>query len=139
LEHVLAIVRAGSALFSYLTDQAGEAFLPRLLNVVTDNGSDVCSAANCLFQLVNSHLGSRVLLPSNHVQYADHLVQRGDILILTQVKAVKENLLGALVGTRRGKVMRLSYCSEAAHFGYDSKEPTRQDSHTRWNWTPPQM
>lgn len=97
LEHVLVIVCIGAALFSYLTDQTGEAFLPRLLKVVTNNGSNTCCAANCLFQLLaNSHLGSRVLLPSNHVQYAACLVQRGDILILAQVKVIKEKFCGGL-------------------------------------------
>jgi hypothetical protein len=127
--------RVGSALFSYLTDQVGAAFLPQLLHVVTDNGSDACSAVNRLFQLVNSHLGSRVLLPSNHVRCADHSVQRGVLLILAQVKLINEKLRGALVSIRRSKVMRQSYRSEAARFGYASKEPTHQDSPTRWNST----
>ena len=55
--------RVGSALFTYLHEMVGAAFLPKLLHVVTDNGSDACAAVNRLFQLVNSHLGSRKVLP----------------------------------------------------------------------------
>ena len=97
--------RVGSALFSYLTDMMGAAFLPRLLHIVTDNGSDACASVNRLFQLVNSHLGSRVLLPSNHIRCADHSVQRGVLLMLAQVKEINEDLWGALVTIRRSKVL----------------------------------
>jgi hypothetical protein len=66
----------GLALFSYLIDVLGTAFLPRLPHVVTDNGSNACAAVARLFKLINSHLGSPVLqTSSNHVQCADHSVQ----------------------------------------------------------------
>ena len=88
----------GSALFTYLIDIVGPAFLSQLLHVVTDNGSDACAAVNHLFQLMNSFLGSKVMIPSNHVCCADHSVQRGVISILVQVKEINEKLCGALVG-----------------------------------------
>ncbi len=127
--------RVGSALFEYLTDKVGVAFLSRLLHVVTDNGSDACTAVTRLFQLVNSHLGSKVLLPSNHIRCADHSVQRAVLSILSQVKGINEKLRGSLVSIRRSKVLRQSYCSEAERLGYKSKEPTHQDCPTRWNST----
>jgi hypothetical protein len=88
--------RVGSALFFYLIDVLGTAFLPRLLHVVTDNGSDACAAVARLFQLINSRLGSRVLQPSsNHVRCADHSVQRGVISVLAQVKEINKKALGS--------------------------------------------
>ena len=127
--------RVGSALFTYLRDMVGPAFLSQLLHVVTDNGSDACTAVSRLFHLMNSYLGSKVMLPSNHVRCADHSVQRGVISILSQVKAINEKLRGALVSIRRSKVLRQSYRLEAERLGYASKEPTHQDSPTRWNST----
>jgi hypothetical protein len=67
--------RVGSALFAYLTDKVGIASLSHLLHAVADNGSNACAGVTRLFQLVNSHLGSKVLLPSNHIRCADHSVQ----------------------------------------------------------------
>ena len=127
--------RVGSALFAYLTDKIGISFLSRLLHVVTDNGSDACAAVVRLFHLVNSHVGYRVLLPSNHIRCADHSVQRGVISILSKVKGINEKLRGSLVSIRRSKVLRQSYRSEAKRLGYASQEPTHQDSPTRWNST----
>jgi hypothetical protein len=82
--------RVGSALFSYLLEIVGAAFLPKLLHVATDNGSDACAAVNRLFQLLNSHFGTKQMLPSNHVRCADHLVQGGVLFILAQVKEINE-------------------------------------------------
>ena len=127
--------RVGSALFTYLLEMIGAAFLPKLLHVVTDNGSDACAAVNRLFQLVNSHLGTKQMLPSSHVRCADHSVQRGVLFVLAQVKEINQKLRASLVGIRRSKVMRQSYRAEAERLGYASKEPTHQDSPTRWNST----
>ncbi len=80
--------------------------------------------SNCLFQLVNSYLGSKVLLLSNHVRCADHSVQRGVVSILAQVKDINEKLCGALVSVRRSKVLQQLYCLEVERLGYPSKEPT---------------
>ena len=109
--------RVGSALFTYLMEMVGPAFLLQLLHVVTDNGADACAAVNRLFQLMNSYLGSRVMIPSNHVRCADHSVQRGVISTLAQVKEINEKLRGALVSIRRSKVLRQSYRSEAERLG----------------------
>ncbi len=125
----------GSPLFTYLMEMVGPAFLLQLLHIVTDNGSDACAAVSRLFLLMNSYLGSKVILPSNHVRCADHSVQRGVISILSQVKAINEKLQGALVSIRRSKVLRRSYRLEAERLGYTSKEPTYQDSPTHWNST----
>jgi hAT family C-terminal dimerisation region len=57
------------------------------------------------------------------------------IPILAQVKGINEELRGALVTIRRSKVLRQSYRAEALRCGYASKEPTHQDSPTRWNST----
>jgi hypothetical protein len=127
--------RVGSALFSYLLEMVGAAFLPKLLHVVTDNGSDACAAVNRLFQLLNSHFGTKQLLSSNHVRCADHSVQRGVLFILSQVKEINEKLRASLVTIRRSKVLRQAYRMEAERLRYASKEPTHQDSPTRWNST----
>jgi hypothetical protein len=127
--------RVGSALFSYLLEMVGTAFLPKLLHVVTDNGSDACAAVNRLFQLLNSHFGTKQMMPSNHVRCADHSVQRGVLFILAQVKEINEKLRASLVSIRQSKVLRQAYQMEAERLGYASKEPTHQDSPTRWNST----
>ena len=64
--------RVGSALFTYPLDMVGPAFLLQLLHVVTDNGSDACAVVSRLFHLMNSYLGSKVMLPSNHVRCGNH-------------------------------------------------------------------
>jgi hypothetical protein len=84
---------------------------------------------------MNSYLGSKVMLPSNHVRCADHSVQRDVNSILAQVKVINEKLRGALVSIRRSKVLQQSYRLEAKRLGYTSKEPTHQDRPTRWNST----
>ena len=96
--------RVGSALFTYLMEMMGLGFLSQLLHIETDNG---------LFQLMNSYLGSKVMMPSNHVHCTNHSVQRGVISILAQVKAINEKLRGALVSIRRSKVLRQLYRMEA--------------------------
>jgi hypothetical protein len=131
--------RVGLALYTYLIENVGPAFLSLLLHVVTDYGSDAGAALNRLFQLVNSYLGTKVLLPSNQVRCADHSVQHGVISILAQVKEINEKLRGALVCIRRSKVLWQSYRLEAERLENASKEPTHQDSPTRWNNSTHQM
>jgi hypothetical protein len=122
--------RICSALYTYIIEIMGPAFLSQFLHVVTGNGSDACAAVNHLFQLVNSYLGSKVLLPSNHVRCADHSVQCGVVSILAQDEDINKRLRGALVSVRRSRVLRQSYCLEAERLGYASKEPTHQYSPT---------
>jgi len=55
--------------------------------------------------------------------------------VLTFIKEPTEQLRDALVKIRRSKVMRQQYRVEAAAAGFASKEPTHQDSPTRWNST----
>jgi hAT family C-terminal dimerisation region len=57
------------------------------------------------------------------------------LFILAQVKEINEKLRALLVSIRRSKVLRQSYRVEAERLGYASKEPTHQDSPTRWNST----
>jgi hypothetical protein len=75
------------------------------------------------------------MLPSNHVRCADHSVQRGVLFILARVKEINEKLRASLVSIRRSEVLRQAYRMEAEQLGYASKEPTHQDSPTRWNST----
>jgi hypothetical protein len=97
---------------------------------LTDNGSDACAAVNRLFQSVNSHLGTKRLLPANHVRCADHSVQRGVLFVQVQVKEINEKLRASLVSIRRSKLLRQAYRIGADRFGYGSKEPTHHDSPT---------
>jgi hypothetical protein len=49
-------------------------FMAKLLNFVSDNGSDAISAVATLFCLVNTFVGYKQMLSSNHVRCADHSV-----------------------------------------------------------------
>jgi len=51
------------------------------------------------------------------------------------IKEPTEQLRDALIKIRRSKVMRKQYRVEAVVAGLASKEPTHQDSPTRWNST----
>eukprot|EP00842_Homolaphlyctis_polyrhiza_P002297 jgi/Hompol1/3068/HPOL_006317-RA len=103
--------RVGSALFDYLK-RMGRDVVTHLLNVVTDNGSDAVAAVTRLFQLVNTYVG-----------------------VLKTVKKSTKVLCEALVTIRRSKVVRQQYRIEVIAADLGSKEPTHQDSPTRWNST----
>jgi hypothetical protein len=126
--------RVGDALFEHLK-RMGHGTVTRLLNVVSDNGSDATSAVSRLFQLVNTYVGVDQLRPENHVRCADHSVQLAVLNVLKFLKGPTEQLRGALVKIRRGKVMRQQHRLEASQANFGSKEPTHQDSPTRWSST----
>jgi len=71
----------------------------------------------------------------NHVRRADHSVQLAVLKVLTFIKEPTEQLRDALIKIRRSKVMWQQYRIQAAVAGLASKEPTHQDSPTRWNST----
>lgn len=71
----------------------------------------------------------------NHVRFADHSIQLALIKVLSFTKNSMDALRDALVKIRRNKVMRQQYRLEAAAAGFSSKEPTHQDTPTRWNST----
>ncbi|BBN16354.1 hypothetical protein Mp_7g05660 [Marchantia polymorpha subsp. ruderalis] len=126
--------RVGTALFEHLKGM-GTCVLTRFLNVVSDNGSDAIAAVRRLFQLINASVGFEQMASFNHVRCADHLIQLAVIKVLSFTKHSMEALRDALVKIRRNKVMRQQYRLEAAAAGFSSKEPTHQDSSTRWNST----
>jgi hypothetical protein len=119
--------RVGSALFAYLTDKVGIASLLRLLHAVTDNGSNACAGVTRLFQLVNSHLGSKFYF--RPTIFAVPITPCN----MSQVKGINEKLRISLVSIRQSNVLRQSYQSDAQCLGYNSKEPPHKDSPTRWN------
>eukprot|EP00842_Homolaphlyctis_polyrhiza_P002298 jgi/Hompol1/3069/HPOL_006318-RA len=126
--------RVGSALFEYLK-RMGRDVVTRLLNVVTDNGSDAVAAVTRLFQLVNTFVGYEQMHRFNHVRCADHSVQLAVLTVLKTVKKSTKVLSEALVTIRRSKVIRQQYRIEVIAADPGSKEPTHQDSPTRWNST----
>jgi hypothetical protein len=126
--------RVGEALFTHLKSM-GHPVLAKLLNVVSDNGSDAISAVATLFCLVNTLVGYNQMLSSNHVRCACRSVQIGVIQVLKLVRDIMAHLRMAVVVIRRSKVVRHAYRGEAEVAILVSKEPTHQDSPTRWNST----
>jgi len=62
----------------------------RLLNVVSDNGSDAMVVVARLFQLVNTFIGYEQMHKVNHVQCADHSIQLDVLKVLTFIKEPTE-------------------------------------------------
>ncbi|KAH9531717.1 hypothetical protein CY35_19G050700 [Sphagnum magellanicum] len=114
--------RVGAALFKYLK-HLGRDVVTRLLNVVSDNGTDATVAVARLFQLVNTFVGY------------EQMRKLAVLKVLTFIKEPTEQLRDALIKIRRSKVMRQQYRIQVAATGLASKEPTHQDSPTRWNST----
>ncbi|BBM96807.1 hypothetical protein Mp_1g00860 [Marchantia polymorpha subsp. ruderalis] len=144
------------------TGGMGTGVLTRLLNVVSDNGSDAIATVTRLFQLINASVGFEQMSNINHVRCDHHSIQLDVIkaMVLTlslqldmsninhvccdhhsiQLDVIKvlsftKALRDALVKIRRNKMMRQQYRLEAAVAGFSSKEPTHQDSPTQWNST----
>jgi hypothetical protein len=65
--------RVGTALFEYLK-RLGRDVMTRLLNVVSDNGSDTTVVIARLFQLVNTFIGYEQMRKVNHIRCADHSI-----------------------------------------------------------------
>jgi hypothetical protein len=126
--------RVKTALFEYLK-RLGWDVVTRLLNVVSDNGSDATAAIARLFQLVNTFIDYEQMCKVNHVQCANHSTQLVVLKVLMFIKEPTEQLRDALIRIRRSKVMRQEYRVKAAATGLASKEPTHQDSPTHWNST----
>jgi len=97
--------RIGAALFEYLK-HLGRDVVTRLLNVVSDNGSDVMAVVARLFQLVNTFIGYEKMRKVNHVWCADHSVQLTVLKVLMFIKEPTEQLRDALIRIRCNKVMR---------------------------------
>jgi len=62
------------ALFEHLKGM-GLNVLPKLLNVMSDNGSDATTAVKHMFQLINATVRYEQMHPCNHVRCANHSVQ----------------------------------------------------------------
>ncbi|KAH8960164.1 hypothetical protein BDL97_06G117900 [Sphagnum fallax] len=125
-----------SILFTILDVKCGTGVSKRVGTALfDDNGSDATAAITRLFQLVNTFIGYEQMRKVNHVRCADHFVQLVVLKVLTFIKEPTEQLRDALVKIRHSKVMRQQYRVEAAAAGFASKEPTHQDSPTRWNST----
>jgi hypothetical protein len=95
----------GAALFEYLKC-LGRDVVMRLLNVVSDTGSDVTVVIARLFQLVNTFIGYEQMRKINHIRCVDHFVQLAVLKVLTFIKEPIEQLRDALIKIRCSKVMR---------------------------------
>ncbi|CAM6073757.1 unnamed protein product [Sphagnum tenellum] len=71
----------------------------------------------------------------NHVRCTNHFVQLVVLKVLTFIKEPTEQLRDVQIRICRNKVMRQQYRIEAAVAGFANKEPTHQDSPTRWSST----
>jgi hypothetical protein len=127
-------VHVVKALFEHLKGM-GLNVLPKLLNVVSDNGSDATAAVKHMFQLINATVGYEQMRRCNHVRCADHSIQLAVLKVLVRIKDINAQLRQALVCIRRNKTMRQAYRREADLAGFASKEPPHQDCPTRWNST----
>jgi hypothetical protein len=94
--------RVGAALFEYLK-RLGRDVVTRLLNVVSDNGTDATVAVARLFQLVNTFVGYEQMRKVNHVRCADHSVQLAVLKVLTFIKEPTEQLRDALIKSAAAK------------------------------------
>ncbi len=97
--------RVRAALFEYLK-RLGQDVVTRLLNVVSDNGSNATAAVARLFQLVNTFIGYKYMCKVNHIRCTDHSVELIVLKVLTFIKEPVEQLRDALIKIRRSKVMR---------------------------------
>ncbi len=79
--------------------------MTHLLNIVSDNGSDMTAAVARLFQPVNTFIGYEQMRKVNHVRCADHSVELVVLKVLTFIKEPTEQLWDALIRIRRSKVM----------------------------------
>ncbi|KAH9542163.1 hypothetical protein CY35_14G101700 [Sphagnum magellanicum] len=123
-----------AALFEYLK-RLGQDVVTCLLNVVNNNGSDATNAVARLFQLVNTFIGYEQMCKVNHVQCSDHSVQLAMLKVLTFIKEPTEQLRDALIRIRCSKVMWQQFRVEVTAAKLASKQPTHQDSPTRWKST----
>jgi len=80
-------VRIAKALFEHL-EGMGLNVLPKLLNVMNDNGSDVTIAMKHMFQLINAMVKYEQMRPCNHVRCADQFVQLAVLKVLVQIKDI---------------------------------------------------
>ncbi len=80
-------VRVAKALFEHF-EGMGLNVLSKLLNVVTDNGSDATVAVKHMFQLINAIIRYEQMRPCNHVRCADHSVQLAVLKVLVQIKDI---------------------------------------------------
>jgi hypothetical protein len=127
-------VRVTKTLFEHLKGM-GLNVLPKLLNVVNDNGSDATTAVKHMFQLVNAMVGYEQMRPCNHVRCADHSIQLAILKALLRIRDINAQLRHVLVCIRRNKTMCQTYHREADLASFASKKPTHQDCSTRWNST----
>jgi hypothetical protein len=133
-----------ATLFEYLK-RLGRDVVTRLLNIISDNGSDAKAAVAHLFQLVNTFIRYKHMHKVNHIRCTNHSVQLDVLKVLTFIKEPTEQLQDALIRIHRNKVMRQRYCikshgSQACQQGADTPrlahalELDSRDVHRRF-WT----
>jgi hypothetical protein len=127
-------VHIAKALFEHLKGM-GLNVLPKLLNVMSDNGSNATAAVKHMFQLINAMVRYEQMCPCNHVRCADHSVQLAVLKVLVRIKDINAQLRQALVCIHRNKTMPQAYRREVDLANFASKEPTHQDCPTKWNLT----
>ncbi len=78
-------------MFEYLKHLRRDVVM-RLLNVVSDNGSDAMAVVARLFQLINTFIGYEKMRKVKHVRCVDHFVQLTVLKVLTFIKEPTEQL-----------------------------------------------
>ncbi len=75
------------ALFEHLKGM-GLNVLPKLLNVVSNNDSNVIAAMKHMFQQINATVGYEQMRPCNHVRCVNHFVQLPVLKVLVRIKDI---------------------------------------------------
>ncbi len=80
-------MRITKALFKHLKGM-GLNVLPKLLNVVNDNGFNATVVVKHMFHLINAVVGYEQMRPCNHVCCDDHSVQLAVLKMLVRIKDI---------------------------------------------------
>jgi len=79
--------RVAKAFFEHLKGM-GLTLLPKLLNVVSDNGFDATVAMKHMFQLINATVEYEQMRSCNHVRCTDHSIQLAIMKVLVRIKDI---------------------------------------------------
>ncbi len=84
-------MRVTKALFEHLNG-IGLKVLLKLLNVVSNNGSDAIAVVKHIFQLIHAIIKYEQMRPCNHVRCVDHFVQLTILKVLVRIKDINAQL-----------------------------------------------
>ncbi len=108
------------ALFEHLKGM-GLNMLFKLLNVVSNNGSDAIATVKHIFQLINAAIKYEQMRLCNHVRCVDHSIQLAVLKVMVWIKDINAQFRQALVCIHRNMTMRQAYRREADLDGFASK------------------